>query len=68
LTWDNGHPLLLAIQTVAGVPMGSACCRSPRRLTLAIEAASTYELHVMLATAWGRDEVQRFELTTSLQF
>jgi hypothetical protein len=33
----------------AGVPIGTACCRSPQ-LTLAIGAASTYELHLMLAT------------------
>jgi hypothetical protein len=68
LTWDNGHPLLLAIQTIAGVPMSTACCRSPQQLTLAIEAASTYELRVMLATPWGRDEIQPFELMISKQF
>jgi hypothetical protein len=68
LRWDNGHPLLLAVTTADGVPMRVGCCRSPQSLTLAVEAASAYELQIMLVTTWGREEHQPFELTTSLKF
>jgi hypothetical protein len=68
LKWDDDHPLLLALQAADGTPLGTACCRSPQRLTLPVETASAYELHVMLMTAWGRDEHQPFESTTSLEF
>jgi hypothetical protein len=67
LTWDDSHPLMLALTTSDGLVMGTACCRSPQRLILAVKAASAYELQVMLVTTWGRDEIQRFELTTSLE-
>jgi hypothetical protein len=68
LSWDNAHPLLLAVTTADGVPIRGSCCRSPQVVTLAVEPASAYELQIMLVTAWGRDEHQPFELTTSLAF
>ncbi len=68
LTWDNEHPLLIAVTTADGIPLRTGCCRSPQVLTLAVEPASAYELQIMLVTAWGRDEHQPFELTTALQF
>jgi hypothetical protein len=68
LRWDDGHPLLIAVTTADGVPIETNCCRSPQVLTLPVQAASAYELQIMLMTAWGREEHQRFELTTSLEF
>jgi hypothetical protein len=68
LTWDNGHPLLLAVITADGTPIHTSCCRSPQVVTLAVEPASGYEVQIMLVTAWGRYEHQPFELTTSLEF
>lgn len=64
LTWDNGHPLLLAVTNADGTPIHSSCCRSPQLVTLAVEPGSGYELQVLLLTPWGRDERQLFELTT----
>jgi hypothetical protein len=68
LRWDSGHPLQLAVITADGVRIRASCCRSPQSLTLAVEAASAYELQIMLVTAWGRDEHQPFEVTSSLTF
>ena len=68
LQWDNGLPLLLAVTTADGLPIRASCCRSPQVLRLAVEAASAYELQIMLVTAWGREEHQPFELTTLLEF
>jgi hypothetical protein len=68
LRWDNGYPLLLAVTTADGVAIRASCCRSPQSLALAVEAASAYELQIMLVTAWGREDHQPFELTTSLEF
>jgi hypothetical protein len=68
LQWDNGLPLLLAITAADGVPIRTGCCRSPQSLTVAVEAGAAYELQIMLVTAWGRDEHQPFELTTSFAF
>jgi hypothetical protein len=68
LRWDNGHPLLLAVTAADGVPIRASCCRSPQSLTLPVEAASAYELQIMLMTTWGREELQPFEVTTSLEF
>jgi hypothetical protein len=68
LRWDNAHPLLLAVTTADGVPTRASCCRSPQFLRLPVEAASAYELQVLLVTTWGREEHQPFELTTSLEF
>jgi hypothetical protein len=68
LTWDNGRPLLLAVITADGTPIHASCCRSPQSVTLAVESASGYEVQIMLLTAWGRYELQPFELTTSLEF
>jgi hypothetical protein len=68
LTWDNGHPLLLAVTTADGTPIHATCCRSPEVVTLGVDPASAYELQIMLVTSWGREEHQPFELTTSLEF
>jgi hypothetical protein len=68
LRWDDGHPLLLAVTAADGAPLVTTCCRSPQELRLRVDGASAYELQVMLVTAWGREEHQPFELTTSLEF
>jgi hypothetical protein len=68
LTWDNGHPLLVAVTTADGTPIHASCCRSPQLVTVAVVPGSAYELQIMLVTAWGHDERQPFELTTSWEF
>jgi hypothetical protein len=37
-------------------------------MRFAVQPTSAYELRIMLATEWGRDERQPFELAASLEF
>jgi hypothetical protein len=68
LQWNNEHPLLLAAATADGIPITASCCNSPQELRLVAEAGASYELQVMLVTAWGHGEHQPFQLTTAWQF
>jgi len=68
LRWDNAHPLLIAATTAEGRPIGDSCCRSPQVMKFAVEPTAAYEVQIMLASAWGHDERQPFELAASLEF
>jgi hypothetical protein len=68
LHWNNQHPLLLAAATADGIPITSSCCNSPQELRLVAETGASYELQVMLVTAWGYGEHQPFQLSTAWQF
>jgi hypothetical protein len=67
LNWDDRHALVLSLKTLDGAEKGTACCRSPLVLKLAVEAGSVYEVQIAFLKAWGGEETQKFHLTTSLE-